>query len=96
MLQYISFNYSSQAFGSTTTFNITGLPAGWVYVNVHPDYGLKGTTNYVSNGRTTRGPAALDATTLAVRIPYNVLYTFSDSNGGGATTQSENVFKRDP
>ncbi len=58
---------------------------------IHLDYGLKGTDNYAKDANNN----AIDATTLAIRIPDEQSYTLSDT-AGGATIQSENSFKRDP
>ncbi len=73
--------------------NCPGDPAtGFLYVNVHLDYGLKGTTNYSKDGFNN----AIDATTQVIRIPDGQDYNFSDSLGGSGTSESENAFKRDP
>jgi len=84
-------SYSS----STTTVQVT-LPdlsnlGGVAYINMHLDYGLKGTTNYSKDSSNN----AIDATSLVVRIPDKQSYLFSDSTGND-TVQSENTFKRDP
>ena len=84
-------SYSS----STTTVQVT-LPdlsnlGGVAYINMHLDYGLKGTTNYSKDSSNN----AIDATSLLVRIPDKQSYLFSDSTGND-TVQSENTFKRDP
>jgi len=84
-------SYSS----STTTVQVT-LPdlsnlGGVAYINMHLDYGLKGTTNYSKDSSNN----AIDATSLLIRIPDKQSYLFSDSTGND-TVQSENTFKRDP
>jgi hypothetical protein len=91
-------DYSPQAFGSTTTVDVTFTsPTNFVYINIHVDYGLKGTVNLTKGGPS--GNDALDKTTLATVVPDLQSYTFSASNGvpiQSATVQSENVFKKDP
>jgi hypothetical protein len=36
-------DYSPKALGSKVTVRLSNLPGGWMYVNTHLDYGLKGT-----------------------------------------------------
>jgi hypothetical protein len=81
-------------FGNETTVTITlpDLPSGLAYINMHLDYGLKGTNNYSKNASND----AIDATTLAVLIPDYQAYQFGDSTSYNDTVQSLNVFKRDP
>ena len=71
-------------FASTTTVSVTlpPLPGGVAYINVHLDYGLKGTTGYAKDGNNN----AIDAMSLAMRIPDKQAYPFSDSNGGSDST----------
>src|SRR5439155_9998255 len=78
-------NYNPQAFGSTYTITV---PAG-AYVNIHLDYGLKGTTGYKPGSQNS-------AISQAITIPNLQSYTFSDSGSGSGTVQSENAFKKDP
>jgi hypothetical protein len=85
----------SVGFGDVVTVEVTFTsPSGFAYVNIHLDYGLKGTTNYSKDGSNN----AIDATTSAVRVPENQDYTFSVHDGitDSATVYSHNVFKRDP
>jgi hypothetical protein len=87
-------SYVPQQLGSTTTVSVAlpPLPGGVAYVNIHLDFGLKGTSNYSKNANND----AIDATTLAVRLPDKQTYVFTDSIPDGDVVQSENVFKRDP
>jgi hypothetical protein len=84
----------TQMMGATKTIavNVPSLTDGVAYINVHLIYGLKGKTNF------SKDPLkdALDATTLAVRIPEGQSYVFSDSTPGGDVTESENAFKCSP
>jgi hypothetical protein len=86
--------YAPQQLGSSTTVSVAlpPLPGGVAYVNLHLDYGFKGTNNYSKNASND----AIDATTLAIRIPDKETYVFIDTIPGGDVVQSENVFKRDP
>lgn len=85
-------DYSPRQFGSTTTVNVPlpSLPGGLAYINIHLDYGLKGTTNYAKDASDN----AIHAVTHAIRIPDKQTYTFSDSTPGTDSTQSENSFSR--
>lgn len=80
-------------FGNETTVivDLPELPGGLAYINMHLDYGLKGTYNYSKNTSND----AIDATTFAMRIPNYQAYQFGDDPYDD-TTQSLNVFKRDP
>jgi len=90
-------DYSPQAFGSTRTLTVTvTVPAsGVVFLAIHLDYGLKGTTGYSKSG--TGNDAVLCNTTTVV-IPDMQTYNFSV---GGATSDSAsalscNAFKKNP
>ena len=72
---------------------LPSLPGGVAYINIHLDYGLKGTTNYSKDAMN----GVIDYTTAAVIIADKQSYVFDDSSTpGNSTVQSENVFKRDP
>jgi len=94
----VAWDYSSQTFGSTKDVSVSlpALPGGVAYINIHLDYGLEGTANYSKDASNN----AIDATSLAIRIPDKQCYSFSDSVGmltlASDTVQSENSFKRDP
>ncbi len=89
-------------FGSTVSIAISlNSPSltGIVYVEVHLDYGLKGTTSYTPQltapGASTKNAIAVTGTE-AVTIPYLQPYTFAATGRSSATIKSENVFKNDP
>ncbi|PYJ02766.1 MAG: hypothetical protein DME25_15285 [Verrucomicrobia bacterium] len=90
-------SYNPAAMGSTTTLTVTvRVPAsGFVFLAVHLDYGLKGTSGFSQN---TAADATACGNTARVLIPNNGLYTFSV--GGGATDSasvaSYNTFKKNP
>ncbi len=88
-------NYSPQTFGSTTTVTIH-VPAvsGFAYINLHLDYGLKGTTGYAKGGPS--GNDAVKSGTSTVLIPDIQSYGFSDTEGGSVSAMSINSFKKDP
>jgi hypothetical protein len=81
----------------TRDVTFTADSTGFAYVNIHVDYGLKGTTGYAKGGAS--GNDAVDSTNQSiVKIPDKQSYTFTESDGttSSATVQSENVFKKDP
>jgi hypothetical protein len=87
--------FSSSKVTRDVTF--TADSTGFAYVNIHVDYGLKGTTGYAKGG--SSGNDAVDfANQSIVKIPDKQGYTFTESDGttSSATVQSENVFKKDP
>jgi hypothetical protein len=87
-MQVTVSNYGPQVFGSTTTMNLTGLPSGWRYINIHLDYALKSTTGW------SKGSSAVNSG-LGVTIPDVQSYIFSDSTSDNAVIQSKNIFKKD-
>jgi len=87
-------DYSTQALGSTVTITLSGnIPSsGMVYITIHLNYGLKGS----SFGRS--GDDATNPSTGQVVIPDDASYSFSVSASSLTDTQtivSENVFKQD-
>jgi hypothetical protein len=85
----------SVGFGDTATVSVAfSSPSGFAYANIHVDYGLKGTINYSKDANNN----AIDATTLAIRIPDKQSYTFSENDGttDSQSVSSRNSFKRDP
>jgi hypothetical protein len=90
-------DYAPQEFGSTADVNITysDSPTGFVYVNIHVDYGLKKILNNLAPDGDNN---AVDYDTHEVQIPEGQDYTFSVVNGisDSATVSSTNVFKHTP
>jgi hypothetical protein len=85
-------------YGNTQEITIPNVqlsPQGFVYVNLHLDYFLKGTTDY---GRNSMDDAVDHETGLDVLIPNGAGYTFSYHNGVGDsdTVYSINEFKKIP
>jgi len=88
-------DYSPQAFGSTAVMSVSGTvpESGLIYVTVHVEYGLKGTTGYGKNSVT------LEAIGGLISIPNLQGYMFAWQVGSEwvePTVYSENVFKKDP
>jgi len=79
--------------GSTTAVEvcIPYVPGGLAYINMHLDYGLKGTTGYSKNYQDDAVEAGDSSNIL---IPQLQPYYFGDSTGNGDEVYSENVFKR--
>jgi hypothetical protein len=74
---------------------LSGLPGGFLYVTVHLDYGLKGTTGYIPNANND----ALDVDDeVTVLIPNLGDYTFavSGSQNDSRAIQNSNDFKKIP
>jgi hypothetical protein len=97
--QVVLSDYLPQGMGSSTTVTVTlTVPAtGFVYLNMHLDYGLKKTTGYAKGGPS--GNDAIDPTTLRVLIPDRGTYSFAFSDGNEAASDSLcniNVFKKVP
>jgi hypothetical protein len=73
----------SPTFTSTKTIPVTipAVPGGIAYVNIHLDYGLKGTSGYSKDANNN----AIDAATMSiVLIPDKQTYVFVDSRDRGA------------
>ena len=95
--QVTLMNYSPKQFGSTTTLSVAvTVPAsGFVYLNVHLDYGLKATTGYTQDAY---GNATACTNTAIVLIPNNRSFVFAigGSSSGSQTVTSCNAFKKNP
>jgi hypothetical protein len=89
--------YGTPPAGPTTMTVTMPLPAsGFIYLNMHLDYGLKGTYGYSKAGPS--GNDAVSQTTGKVVIPDKTNYVFSV---GGDMTDADgicnmNVFKKNP
>jgi hypothetical protein len=90
-------NYGPQkTYGSKTALsvNLTVPSTGFIYLNIHLDFGLKGSSGYSANSNGD----AVDSTS-AIVIPNRGSYTFSSSYGFGETSDSIcniNVWKKLP
>jgi hypothetical protein len=88
-------SHTPQAFGGDAQVTVLLTQPGAYYVNIHLDYGLKGTNNYAQGANAN----AIDFDSLALRIPNNQPYDFSASDGTTTwdpTVYSLNVFKKNP
>jgi hypothetical protein len=89
-------NYAGQAYKFNQSVTVTVpknvLAQGFAYVNIHLDYGLKGTGPYNKDGNNN----AINPTSLAVLIPDKQTYAFSNNAGPGDSVMSLNVFKKNP
>jgi hypothetical protein len=75
------------------TIHVPATTNGFAYINIHLDYGLKGTTGYQKNGATN---AAELYPELIKKITDLKQYAFSDDTNGTVNITSTNTFKRDP
>ena len=88
-------------YGTKTTYVLNGVPTlqpGMTYyINVHLDYGLKGTSGYANDGNNNALKSG--ATTPTILIPNLKSYTISDSFWGSTITDgitNNNIFKKNP
>jgi hypothetical protein len=87
-------DYGRQVLGSTVTITVSGIipSSGLVYLTVHLNYGLKGS----SFGRSDDD--ATNPSTGQVVIPDDAMYSFSVSAGSLTDSRivtSENIFRQD-
>lgn len=84
---------------TTTTVTVTGtIPTtGLVYVTIHLNYGLKGTTDWTEDAPVGVSFDAVN-TGLGVTIHEGQSYVFSFTDGTSSSTSptSHNIFKKDP
>src|SRR5439155_13706508 len=90
-------NYVKPVMGVTTySFDVTVTvpPTGFVFLAIHLDYGLKGSTGYGQNS----GNATVCGSSGTILIPAIQPYTFSVSGAANAsaTVSSFNAFKNNP
>ena len=85
-------DFSSQTLAGHAHLVVNGTfdSTGFAFIRVKLDFGLKGTGGWTNNAGTAVGSLP------AISLINNQLYTFTDNAGGGATTHSLNVFKKDP
>jgi hypothetical protein len=94
LASYTDSNNDGKLLGETTVVHVTAVvpSSGHVFVAIHLDYGLKGTTGYTQDSNHN----ALDCSSLAMRIPVTQSYTFSVNGSAtdSATATSCNAFKK--
>jgi hypothetical protein len=90
-------NYSPQSVGSFTTVTVTmTVPSsGFIYLNMHLDYGLKGTVGLTKGGS---GNDAVLQSNSSVLIPdlYNYQFSVSGAQNDTDGVCNMNVFKKNP
>ncbi len=82
---------------TTNTIYVTlpEIPAGgFVYTNIHLDYGLKGTLGYGKDGY--NNAIQFGTSPAVILIKDGQTYGFEDNLGLSHTVQSMNVFKKNP
>jgi hypothetical protein len=99
-------NYGPSPIVGVTTCTLTSTvplsASGYVYLNIHLDYGLKKVGGYQSDGAGNATNCTYSASQSAVTISNNVIYPFSYAvNSGSAiiptpVIQSGNDFKKNP
>ena len=96
-------DYPAQSLGATTTVTVSGqIPAtGLLYVTVHLNHGLKGTTGWSAADPNNDGQPPFNAvgTSPGITILNPQPYVFSYSGPGVAdakTASSTNTFKKNP
>lgn len=86
-------DYVDPGYGGTAKLSLSGVPVpnGFVYLTIHLDYGLKGTTGYMPDGSAN----ALDFESQDLVIPTLFGHTFAVSGNqtDNQTVQNANVFK---
>ena len=93
----VAYKFDDQT--HTVTVQVPPTPTGFIYLNIHLDYGLKGTTGYAKGGSGNDAVSYTEQTKTL--IPDLQQYTFSDTYSSGFglnshTVTSVNAFKRDP
>jgi len=87
-------DYDSEIFAGTLDELPSDLPGGFLYVAIHLDYGLKGTTGYVPNFNND----AMNADETEVLIPnfFDYIFSVSGSQTDSQVIQNTNEFKKIP
>jgi hypothetical protein len=81
--------------GSTYNVDLTGLPTtGFLYINIHMDYGLEKLNGWVKQGSNANYNATVNPTMPKVNIINNTAHTFTSSIAGSTDTiYNANSFK---
>ena len=84
-------------FGSFTTLVITFPATGFVYLNLHLDYGLKGTPGWTKGASNQAiGSGSYIGVTILDLGTYVFSYAHDGDGSDSAAIQNENSFKRNP
>ena len=89
-------SYLANTYTSTTTVTLTGLPtSGFMYINIHLDYGLEKLNGWVKDGSNANYNLTINPTIPRVNIINNTQHTFNSSIPGSEDTISNtNEFKQ--
>ena len=90
-------SYAPTNMGSTksVTVTLTVPPSGFVYLNMHLDYGLKGTTGYTKDANNNAIPCSATSPILVPAV-QNYAFVQSSPMASTATISSCNTFKKNP
>jgi uncharacterized repeat protein (TIGR01451 family) len=89
-------SYPANNYASTTTVTLTGLPTtGFIYINIHLDYGLEKLRGWVKNGSNATYNTTINPTIPRVNIVNNTQHTFTSSLPNSTDSiVNTNEFKR--
>src|SRR4030095_1067267 len=73
---------------------LTVPPSGFIYLNVHLDYGLKKTTGFGKG--TDDNATSCNSTNILIPNRNNYLFSVSGATSGGGSVCNINVFKKLP
>jgi uncharacterized repeat protein (TIGR01451 family) len=89
-------SYPANNYAGTTTVTLTGLPtSGFMYINIHLDYGLEKLNGWVKNGSNANYNLTINPTMPKVNIVNNTQHTFTSSIPNSTDSiYNANEFKR--
>jgi hypothetical protein len=89
-------SYPANTYNSTTTVTLTGLPtSGFMYINIHLDYGLEKLNGWVKNNANAMYNATINPTMPKVNIINGTSHAFSSSiANSGDSIANTNEFKK--
>ena len=95
--------YENRADGNSigtapVTVTLTVPASGFVYLNMHLDYGLKGSLGYGNSNNNAPRFTSISTPPLQYLIPNLADHTFSvgGAQTGSSATENQNTFKRNP
>ncbi|MFT3892848.1 MAG: hypothetical protein QM730_14545 [Anaerolineales bacterium] len=88
-------SYPANNYAGKTTVTLTGLPTtGFMYINIHMDYGLEKLNGWVKQGSNANYNATINPTMPKVNIVNNTAHTFTSSIPNSTDTiYNSNSFK---
>jgi hypothetical protein len=89
-------NYTAPPYSATKTVTLTGLPtSGFMYINIHMDYGLEKLNGWVKSGANANYNLTINPTMPKVNIVNNTQHTFTSSIPGSTDSIfNTNEFKK--